>query len=159
MGSTSGEKIYSQLSLALNLSGSELPALRVIDCVRVGRQPLMEVVCPEVRWPLEPIDIANVASHLQEQDANKHRLVLLCDLFADGNEPHEGVNWERDNRAKGAILGALSCLMILARNSRLRTALFDDPERLLIATIEDDKVSLCEGEGIKMVTFLRQHLW
>lgn len=52
----------------------------------------------------------------------------------------------------------MSCLVMLVRDAGLRHLLDQQPDRLVVATIENGKIVVQEGQGKKMVKFLRDKM-
>lgn len=128
----------------------------IIDCWRVGDHPGMDLIDGQNRQHFDGRDFDQLASSILAvfQDNADARLIMLCDLYAEENEPQAGVVWTHEYRVKGAIVGVMSCLFMLIRDNALRVLLFEQPERLVIATIENSNIIPQEGEGPRLVTFL-----
>ena len=132
----------------------------VIDCLRVGNNPNMDWVMQRDQDRLSFKAFGGF--HLLIEGAkdalsanHEAQLVMLCDLYAECNEPKPGVQWSGEQRVKGALAGLMSCLLVLTRGqSSLGKLLFEKPGRLVIATIEDGKIVPQVGHGEKMIEFL-----
>lgn len=150
--------VHGQLKRLLGFN-----AAIVVDCWRVGNQPGMDFVGNQrTRYESEQefVQLADKVAGLllalsEVKSDEENKIVVVCDLFAEGNEPRPGIEWSHDNRVKGAILGVMSCLLVLNRHPMMQFLLFANPERLVIGTIEDGKIIVQEGQGVKMVQFLR----
>ena len=152
------QEIRSQLG---NIPSLTLNDLVIINCWRVGNYPGMDVM-NEVflqGWIMDRYvsNFHNLADRLEYAlRGEEAQLIMLCDLYAENNEPRESVTWTHENRVKGAILGVMSCLFQLILNPELRARIFSRPERFFIATIENGHIAVLQaGEGEKMITFLR----
>ncbi len=137
----------------------------IVDCTRVGNQPVMDFVGSSRSTFNNPgayimlaDKLAGLMVHLSEVvPSEQNKLVMLCDLFAEGNEPQPGVEWSHENRVKGAILGVMSCLLMLFRHPALQLVFAAQPESLVIATIENGKIVVQKKQGEKMVKFLQDN--
>ena len=126
----------------------------VVYCRTVGNQPIADCIKENgvVQPYLKPAEYGVIALRRLRADPEV-RLVILCDLHCDGNEPATGVALTKALRTKAAILGMLSHLMMLMRNPEFRDFLSQNPDRLTVATIDDGVITVQEGEGLKMVRF------
>ena len=116
------KEIRSQLTALGVHIGATANESAIINCWRVGNHPVMYLYDMVGFAPLsEPERFegdyamcalrAGVALRAHKQA----KLVMLCDLYAYDNEPPMGFNWSRiewtrEQRIKGAILGLLLVL-------------------------------------------------
>ena len=131
----------------------------VVYCRTVGNQPIADCIRESgvVEPYLKPAEYGVMALRRLRADP-EGRLVILCDLHCEGNEPAEGVAWNKAMRTKGAILGTLSHLMMLMRNPEFRDLLSQNPDRLVVATVDDGTITVQEEEGLKMVRFYERNM-
>ena len=127
MGELRSSEIRNQLR-ALGQLGGVAPEPMIIDCVEVGPTPSMEEIGEGIRIAFH-YDYGHLAfsilAHFRKN--RKAKVILLCDLYAQGNEPQAGITWEGENRVKGAIIGVMSCLLMVVRNEDVANLLFANP--------------------------------
>lgn len=159
------KEIRSQLAELGVHVGATANESAIVDCHRVGNHPVMYLFDTVGFAPTgEPQrfegDFGMIAMKVGValRAREEAKLVMLCDLYAVENEPPIGVKWTHENRVNGAILGAMSCLVMLVRDAGLRHLLDQQPDRLVVAAIENGKIVVQEGQGKKMMKFLRDKM-
>ncbi|MEK7649042.1 MAG: hypothetical protein AAB400_03985 [Patescibacteria group bacterium] len=136
------KQLYIQLQAISPLS-SAIQHSVILDCWRVGHHPAVDLIGDDQYRHYEGIP-HELSEWIHEilSDSQDGKLILVCDLFAEHNSPAIGIEWSIEMRTKGAILGAMSCLMVLLRNENLKELLTAQPERFAIVTVHDIAATL-----------------
>ena len=131
---------------------------QVVDCWRVTRNPDMTLLmdCNEQRrFDDCGFDQLALIIYNKLRASGDAKLVMICDLTAEGNEFGPGTVISYVNFVNGAILGITNCLFVLSQNRKLWDLLLESPDRLWVGTIEEGKISFRSGKGAKMIDLLR----
>lgn len=150
MKTLDGKAIFSQLDPKEDY--------RVIACVRVGENPVLALLKPNFTWVTAGPNMGEIVEHMNRNITGKARVLLLCDLYVEGNEPDAGIVWDKPSRVDGAILGLMSGLMLLLRHSDFRELLFQSPERIILGVMDEGRLRLLEKETLKMIEFIRSKM-
>ena len=132
-------EIRSQL-IELGLRNSS-----IVECHLVDNCPSMDWVLYDTRENFGDFH-DRLADNLFQllRDDEERKLVMLCDTRESYEYP-----------VSGEIASIISCLFTLIRSDGLRNLLFKQPKRLIIATIEDGKIVVQDGQGEQMLAILR----
>lgn len=134
--------------------------MMVVECRAVGDNPAVDLVTTDSRISSrEKGGFRNICTNIESQLANVlgMHFVLLCDITLPGIEPAPTVSWNIQQRRRATIFNAMSCYNALARRSpRLHRMLRENPDRLVIATIEEEKVLVHPTEGRDLIGFMMQ---
>lgn len=107
------------------------------------------------RRSLEGPQVADFARGLSMVMGRHRQLVVLGDLYLEGNEPDPGVTWVINDRRKGVLTAIFALLLQLQRHGTSSVdKLRGDPNRLVVGTIEDDQVKIQAGQGASMIHFI-----
>lgn len=84
-------------------------------------------------------------------------IILLCDLFAAGNEPPPGVQWDTPTRQKAATVGIMAYILMVMRDPRVARELFVWPSMLRIGVIDEEGIiTMLPGEAEKIIAFIKK---
>jgi hypothetical protein len=128
----------------------------VIYCRVVGNIPVADWLDSEhTKTRLNLTRCADLALEHLQRDSDA-MLIILCDLFVEGNEPSEGVEWDKATRTKGLVMGIMSHLVVLMRYAPLRDLLFENPDRLMFAVLDEGYITIRSDEAKQMLGFMRR---
>ncbi len=137
------------------LKQKELDLSGVIYCRVVGNSPVADWLDAEHTKPrLNLTRCADLALEHLHRDPDTH-LIILCDLFVEGNEPAQG-EWDKATRTKGLVMGIMSHLVVLMRYAPLRKLLFENPERLMFAILDEGYITIRTDEAKQMLGFMQR---
>ncbi len=149
------EQLYIQLQ-AIPPLASIIAQSVVFDCWRVGSRPAVDLIGDDQFRHYECIPLS-LSEHTHEilSESQDGKLILVCDLFAEYNNPPIGTKWSMETRTHSALIGAMASLLHFFECDALKELLCAQPERLAIITIHDYSAVYDPSSGRKIINFIR----
>ncbi len=149
------EQLYIQLQAIPPLASTIRQSI-VFDCWRVGSRPAVDLIGDDQfrHYECIPLSLSEYV-HEMLSESQDGKLILVCDLFAEYNSPPLGNTWSMETRTNGAIVGAMSCLMVFLRCEELKELLFTQPDRLAIVTVHEHSAVYDPSSSGKIIDFIR----